>query len=147
MFPPTEGTIQRKEDFEGDGALTKEGEHAYHTHKGVSFSRVSTHLGGSMVLYYPTPSSTTLVAGSIQRIITEDKGVFFYIRRQAPLPATAFDPFLRYTSYPARVFSSTMSDEPEDRVTPSSVRSHAARFNFSKGRAVILDLSRVSPQL
>jgi len=37
-----------------------------------------------------------------------------------------------------------MSDGPYDRVSPNSVVSHVARFDFSFERAVIVNLSRVS---
>jgi hypothetical protein len=122
----------------------KQCEHAHYTYHGVNFSRSSTHLGNSLVLYYPRQSSTTPIAGSIQKIVTSDDQVHFFIKRQATLPSTQFDPFQRYPLFPAKVYSSRMDDGPEDRVPPQSVVSHVARFKFSSNRAVILNLSRVS---
>ncbi len=117
---------------------------AYYTYQGVTFSRSTTHLGGSLVLYYPTASSVEPVAGSIQRIVTRGDQPCFYVKRQKTLPLSAFDPFQRYSFFSAKVYSSDMSDEPEDKVPPSSVLSHVARYNFSGKRAVILNLCKVS---
>jgi hypothetical protein len=118
-------------------------EHAHYNYNGVNFSRSSTHLGNSLVLYYPLPSSTTPIAGSIQKIVTSGDQVNFFIKRQVPLPCDKYDPFRRYPLFPAKVYSSKMDDGPEDRIPPQSVISHVARFDFSSERAVIINLSRV----
>jgi hypothetical protein len=127
-----------------DSPKSKQLEHAYYTYNGVIFSRSSTHLGNSLVLFYPTPSSTTPVAGSIQKIETSGNQTYFFIKRQTMLPSSAYNPFRRYTSFPATVYSAKMDDGPDVRVCPQSVVSHVARFNFSSERAVIVNLSRVS---
>jgi hypothetical protein len=131
------------ENVNQDAPKSKQHEHAHHTYNGAVFSRSSTHLGNSLISYYPTPSSTTPIAGSIQKIMTSDDQVYFLVKRQAPLPQSKFDPFRRYTTFPATVYSSKMDDGPDDRVCPQSVLSHIARFEFSSERAVILNLSRV----
>jgi hypothetical protein len=116
---------------------------AHYRRDGVNFSRTSTHLGNSLVLYYPTLSSTEPIAGSIQSIRTDGGQVKFVIQRQAILSPTEFDPFRKYAWFPATVYSSRMADGPCDIVPVSSVVTHVARFNFSSNRAVIVNLSRV----
>ncbi|RDB28284.1 hypothetical protein Hypma_001412 [Hypsizygus marmoreus] len=103
---------------------------------------MSTHLGNSLVLYYPSSLSTTPVAGSIEKITISSSGVQLAIKRQARLPPGLYDPFRRYPSFPARVYSSKMDDGPADMVSFDSVVSHVARYTFSSNRAVILNLSR-----
>jgi hypothetical protein len=66
---------------------------AHYTYNGFNFSRSSTHLGNSLILYYPTPSSTIPVAGSIQKIDNSGNQVYFVVKRQAALPLAKFDPF------------------------------------------------------
>ncbi|KAF9455317.1 hypothetical protein BDZ94DRAFT_1327639 [Collybia nuda] len=117
---------------------------AHYTHNGYNYSRASTHLGNSLVLYYPMASSVMPVAGSIEKMTVSAKGVQLLIRRQAPLPAGQYDPFRRYPLFPAVTYSSTMIDGPTDKVTFEAIVSHVVRFNFSFNRAVVLNLSRVS---
>ncbi|KAK0441766.1 uncharacterized protein EV420DRAFT_1278587, partial [Desarmillaria tabescens] len=130
LFDKAFGNKQRNNS---DAQTSEEtAEHAYHTFQGITYSRSTTHLGGSLVLYYPTTSSSNPIAGSIQRIVTEHGYTSFYIQRQKPLPnASVFDPFARYTSFPAKVYLSDMSDDPEDKVSPKSVLCHVAHYNFS----------------
>jgi hypothetical protein len=59
-----------RENILQNTSKSKQLEHAYYTYNSIIFSRSSTHLGNSLVLFYPTPSSTTPVAGSIQKIET-----------------------------------------------------------------------------
>ncbi|RDB18859.1 hypothetical protein Hypma_014527 [Hypsizygus marmoreus] len=123
--------------------LTSPREVAHYMYNGVNFSRSSTHLGNSLVLYYPSSLCMTPVAGSIEKIIISSSGVHLSIKRQAQLPPEFYDPFRRYPSFPAKVYSSKMVDGPPDKVSFDSVVSHVARFTFSSNRAVILNLSRV----
>jgi len=120
---------------------------AYYKNNGFIFSRSSTHLGNSQILYYPTPSSTKPVAGSIQKIDASSDHVYFVVKQQAALASTKFDPFRRYPFFPGSLYSSKMDDGPNDRICPELVLSHFARFNVSSEYAVILNLSRVSPIL
>ncbi|KAJ6484909.1 hypothetical protein C8R45DRAFT_829718 [Mycena sanguinolenta] len=115
---------------------------AHYTHQGINYSRDTTHLGNSLVLYYPSSDAASTTAGSIQRISAENGQTYFHIRRQAPLPAGKFDPFLPFPYFPAKTYSSKMS-ALEDKVPPELVLSHCARYKFSDDRAVIIDLSRV----
>jgi hypothetical protein len=116
-------------------------EHAHYSFNNVTFSRASTHLGNSLVLYHP-PDSDNPVVGSIQKIKTHGDSVAFTIKRQAPLPTGKFDPFQRYPALGAKVYSTDML-AGHDIVSPFNVVSHVARFEFEGGRAVFLNLSKV----
>ena len=115
-------------------------ERAHFDHKGLHFSRASTHLGNSLVSFLDANGDT--VFGSIETIQqTEAKEVEFVIRPQAPLPPGVNDPFKRFVDFPARLYSSKMADTTSV-IDPSRVIGHYARFIW-KDRAVVLDLSRV----
>lgn len=127
---------------QNDTVAGNDREKAHFFFNGVNFSRASTHLGNSLVIYYP-PGASTAVAGRIEKIEVVNNKATFVIRRQKPLPANQSDPFKAFPHFPATTYSSKMSDAAPDKVQPSSVISHCARFEFSNDRAVILNLSRV----
>ncbi|KAF7369365.1 hypothetical protein MVEN_00265100 [Mycena venus] len=113
---------------------------AYYEYEGMQFSRASTHLGNSLVSFLD-PNGVA-VFGSIEKIemINPDK-VQFVIRPQEPLPHNTNDPFKPFPHFPARTYSSKMSDITVI-VNPAQVIGHYARFDFSGNRAVLVDLSR-----
>ncbi|KAJ6532079.1 hypothetical protein B0H19DRAFT_853988, partial [Mycena capillaripes] len=122
--------------------LMKDGDRAQYMFNGIGYSRASTHLGNSLVLYYPSTSANTPIAGSIEQILSTGEDTSFIIRRQAPLPPGQSDPFRRYYPYfPAQTYSSKMQNTT-DTVKPSMIFSHLARFEFSQDRAVVVNLSR-----
>ncbi|KAF8144998.1 hypothetical protein K438DRAFT_1630884 [Mycena galopus ATCC 62051] len=113
---------------------------AYYDFAGMHFSKAETHMGNSLVSYLDDGRTSF---GSIEKIkVTPQGSVRFAIRHQAPLPPGKNDPFLHFPHFPARTYSSKMVDTLVD-VDPIKVLGHYARFNFSGGRAVILDLRRV----
>ncbi|KAJ7605679.1 hypothetical protein DFH06DRAFT_1275568 [Mycena polygramma] len=130
---------------EESGPLSKDGERAHYTYQGVKFSRASTHLGNSLIIYYPSAGAVDPIAGSIQKIVTHKDHTVFFVQRQGPLPPDSFDPFLRYPHFPAKSYSSQMQDTI-DQITSSDIVSHCARFEYSNDRSVILSLSRLSFQ-
>ncbi|KIK54501.1 hypothetical protein GYMLUDRAFT_114637, partial [Collybiopsis luxurians FD-317 M1] len=115
---------------------------AHYTYNGVNYSRSQTHIGNSLVLFYASLTDTKPIAGSIQKIEINKGQPFFHICRQQPLPSSKHDPFCHYPWFFAQSYSSEMSTLPPDRVPASRIVSHVARFNFSNGRSVILNLSR-----
>ncbi|KAK0211557.1 hypothetical protein IW262DRAFT_1280913 [Armillaria fumosa] len=143
LFDRAFSTDTSPRNLNAEPPMSQQSYHAHYFFDRYNFSRECTHVGNSLVIYYPTVKSTAAVAGSIQKITTEGDQVHFHIKRQAPLPPSKYDPFHRYPSFPARVYSSKMSDDPLDKISPSLVVSHAARFEFSHERAVILNLSKV----
>lgn len=128
---------------ESDVVPGKDREKAHFFFNGVNFSRASTHMGNSLVMYYP-PGASTAVAGSIEKIEVVNNTATFVVRRQQPLPPGQSDPFKPFPHFPANTYSSKMSNAQPDRINPSRVISHCARLEFSNDRAVILNLSRVS---
>ncbi|KAF7335733.1 hypothetical protein MVEN_02229000 [Mycena venus] len=54
-------------DFGEETPPKNDQEHAHYNFKGVNYSRASTHLGNSLVLFYPL-NSTQATAGSIEKI-------------------------------------------------------------------------------
>ncbi|KAJ7186316.1 hypothetical protein GGX14DRAFT_382951 [Mycena pura] len=122
--------------------LVQDGDRAHYMYNGTNYSRASTHVGNSILMYYPTAAADTPIPGSIERIISKGSTTSFVIRRYAPLSPGQFDPFSRYRPhFPAFTYSSKFEDVV-DTIDPSLVLSHCARFEFSDNRAVLLNLSR-----
>ncbi|KAJ7260682.1 hypothetical protein C8J57DRAFT_1072386, partial [Mycena rebaudengoi] len=118
---------------------------AHHDHEGVHYSRSSTHMGNSLILYVEPVSGKTYV-GSIEEIVVGNHKAVFNVRHQAPLPPGKNDPFKTFPHFPAETYLSKMSDEV-DTVDLASIIGHCACFVFSDERAVILNLSRVCSSL
>jgi hypothetical protein len=118
---------------------------AYHKFDDVTFSRNSTHVGNSLVLFYPGGNHTTSpVPGTIEYIIVrQDSSVRYAICQQLPAPTGTIDPFLPYHHFRATVYSTSLSSTLE-LISPEWVMSHFARWNMDANRAVVLTLSRVS---
>ena len=70
------------------------GEVAHVQHDGVNFSRAATHLGNSLICYYPSQTDSAPVAGSIQKITVNGLDVWLAVKRQAPASSDAYDPFI-----------------------------------------------------
>lgn len=120
--------------------------HANFRHNGVVFSRSATHVGNSLISYYPRTghSSACSVVGSIKYIFTNHGEIKYAVQRQQLLPAGSPDPFRRYRHFPASLYSSKMEDDL-DIVPPNSVICHVARLELpsDSSRAVILKLGMV----
>ncbi|KAJ7251837.1 hypothetical protein B0H12DRAFT_1018400, partial [Mycena haematopus] len=117
------------------------GTRAHYDYGGSHYSRASTHVGNSLIMY--TKSGKT-VAGSVEEINIRESGPEFVVRRQAPLPAGKNDPFKVFPDIAATTYSSKMSDQL-DAIHPKAIIGHYARFEFSDDRAVVLELNKVSP--
>ncbi|KAF8953884.1 hypothetical protein BDZ97DRAFT_1678653 [Flammula alnicola] len=119
---------------------------ARHRFDNVFFSHASTHVGNSLILYYPDGDyGATPLPGSIEYIVvTKNKGVVYAVRRQLPAPSGSLDPFRFYPHFLAKTYSTTLSTDLQI-IYPEWVISHYARWKLDKDRAVVLTLSRVSP--
>lgn len=135
--------FSRKARPVGDDWRERLGEVANVVRDGVHYSRAITHLGNSLILYYPSQSACVPVVGSIQKITANGCDAWMTVKRYTPLPPGVHDPFKRYPSFPACLYSSTMLPD-EDHIPINSILCHVARFNLSSDRVVILNLSRVS---
>ena len=110
---------------------------------GVVYSRCSTHLRNSLILFYPNGNrASPAVPGCIIYIYEQEGSLHFAVRRQCVLPPNTPDPFAAYPHFPARMYLSTLEVKLE-HVKISWVVSHYARWTVSDA-VVVLSLSRVS---
>lgn len=119
---------------------------AHHRHNGVVFSRSSTHMGNSLIYFYPSGSkSLSPVPGSITYIYhTDDTPITYTVRRQLPTPPFTLDPFQAYPNFPAKLYSSALSENLET-VRLEWVVAHYARWRLNPSEVVVVSLSRVCP--
>ena len=118
---------------------------AWHKYDDAFFCRSSTHVGNSLVLFYPDgDESETPIPGSIEYIVAKPNNkVVYVVRPQLAAPLDALNPFRFYHHFPAKIYSPNLSNQRQV-VQPNWVILHYARWNLDKNRAVILTLSRVS---
>lgn len=103
------------------------------------FSPESTNAGNAAVIYRV---GTKIHAGMIVLIANIQSGARqFHIRRHLPLPAGSYDPFALFTDFPATTLS-TITQPTLDVIAVHDLVAHAARYDFSHGRTVFLNLSR-----
>ncbi|KAI9463750.1 hypothetical protein HD554DRAFT_2206411 [Boletus coccyginus] len=89
--------------------------HAHLKREGVIYSRSSMHIGNSLVLFYPKGDyNSSPVPGSIKYIYGSNGILTFTVQRQRPLlHGGQCDPFATYVHFPAKLYSSTVSDDLE----------------------------------
>jgi len=121
---------------------------ARHKVDNVVYSRSSTHIGNSLIMFYPEGQwSADPVPGSIEYVIhRQDGSIIYAVRQQLPAPLGIVDPFKHYPDFPARVYSTSLSLNLI-LVLPSWVLCHYGRWHLDDKRAVVLTLSRVRPRL
>ena len=116
---------------------------AHYIHNNLRYSRASTHLGNSLVVYYLSKTCPSPTVGSIQTIYAADDGsAHCLIQRQAPLQSAVHNPFLRYPFFPAMLYSSDAIIDSLDKVYFPDIVGHASRFDLSGGRSVFVNMSR-----
>ena len=112
-------------------------------HHGVVYATSSTHLGNSLVHYYPHGNkSKSAIPGSIKYIYQHEGRMLFAVRRQDVAHPSVVDPFKPYPHFPAKLYSSGIHDTLEV-VHVDWVLCHFARWQMSSDHVVILSLSRV----
>ena len=117
--------------------------HSRVKHMGVVYSRATTHLGNSLVLFYPQGNhSSPPVPGSIKYIYELDGTITLAIRRQCTLGGHDTNPFAAYPHFPASTYLSALSETLE-AVEMTWVHAHYARWAVSDDHVVVLSLSRV----
>lgn len=118
--------------------------HARIQHDGVVYSSSSTHLGNSLIYFYPCGKRhTSPVPGSIKYIFSRNDKVAYAVQRQLQSGGEVIDPFRSYPDFPAKIYSSTLSTDLE-LVDPEWVMSHYARWDYTPGHVVVVSLSKVS---
>jgi hypothetical protein len=76
-------------------------------YNGVMYARSSTHVGNSLVYFYPDGDrNSSAIHGSIKHIFKSKSGSFrFTVQRQLLLPSGVTDPFVPYPYFPAKLCS------------------------------------------
>ena len=140
----TEEHSQTLNDIKALANLPGASFHARLRFKGVVYTRASTHLGNSLVLFYPGGDiHSTVVPGSIQQIYTIGGRTFFAIHRYHKPASTIPDPFARWPEFPAQTWSVHSDADMFEEVHVPWVHSHFAQLSTSNENVVVLDLSRV----
>jgi hypothetical protein len=113
-------------------------------HNRVMYASSSTHVGNSLVYFYPNGDTTlSPVPGSIKYIYGLHGRLEFAVQRQLPIHNSSLDPFRHYPHFPARLYSSSLSAQLEI-VHVDWVMCHFARYRITSSHAVVLSLSKVS---
>lgn len=112
-------------------------------HNGIIYSTSTTHLGNSLVQFYPNgDTALSPVPGCIKYIFSQRNRLYLGIQRQLPLDSPTPDPFALYPQFPAKMYSSRISPSLE-QVEVGWIYSHYARWEMSADHAVVLSLNRV----
>ncbi len=119
--------------------------HARHVVHDIVYSHCSTHVGNSLVTFYPGGNRLlSPVPGSIQHIVIyPNQDIIYLVQHQVVAASGLVDPFADYPHYPCCLYSNAMSPDLEV-VHPDWVFSHYARWAIDKDHAVVLVLSQVS---
>ena len=118
--------------------------HARYRADGVIYARAETHVGNSLVLFYPQGDRmSSAIPGSIQYIYEVDGQLRFAVRRYSPPTLEGRDQFAQYPDFPARTWSTRGTGALEE-VEVSWVFCHFAQYNISDAHVVVLALSQVS---
>jgi len=119
---------------------------AYVAYDGGNLSPFKTHPGNSTIIYRPSPSKPP-VAGQIQSIENlhnhdgQNTGVRLHVQRHNPLSKGLYDPFLQFSHFNAKTYSTTLR-AAEDIIGLDNIVAHAARYDYSHGWSVMVSLSR-----
>jgi hypothetical protein len=117
--------------------------HARLCHRNIIYSRSSTHLGNSLIFFYPLGNtSSNPVAACIKYVYSKHGIMTLAVERQLPSPVGTVDPFARYPYFPAKLYSCKLSDTLET-VEVDWIMCHFARWQLSSRLSVILMLSQV----
>lgn len=117
---------------------------AHASYAGVTYSRSSTHLGNSLILYRAGEDvAQQLSAGSIRYIYDNNGSVKLAVQRQTAVAPGTVDPFGPYPDYHARLYSTRLSEDLEE-VQLSWVMGHYARWALSDDVCIVVPLLRVS---
>ncbi len=110
-------------------------------HRGVMYSRASTHTGNSLVMFYRNGDTTSpTIPASIQKITNKNGVVNVVVRRFAP--TADLDPFAAYPHFPAQLYSKSLL--PKEKIPLSWILCHFAKYRWSEDHVVVLSLCRVS---
>ncbi|KAJ3995025.1 hypothetical protein F5050DRAFT_1574486 [Lentinula boryana] len=137
-FKPVNGTAKLENP-------TQKGSQCAHVKwDNANFSRSKTHPGNATIIYRPFQNEKP-IAGVIQEIQNVNKAgsstIELHVRPFESLPKHLYDPFSRYPHLSAKSYSSTLREEA-DVITLDAIVSHAARFDYTHNRTVLVNLCR-----
>jgi hypothetical protein len=137
-FKPVNGTVKQ------ENRPQKGSKRAYAKWDSANFSPSTTHLGNATIIYRPSLDERP-IAGVIQEIhnVTKLNGftIDLHVCPFESLPQHLYDPFSQYPHFSAKSYSSKLREEA-DVITLDAIVSHAARFDYSHNRSVIVNLCR-----
>jgi hypothetical protein len=117
---------------------------ARYKHRGVIYSRSSTHLGNSLILFHPDGIETDEVPGTIKCIFeTASQETYLAVQRHLDAPRSQPDPYNPYPYFPAKLYQSSLAEM--ELVKVDWVISHFARWTMPDrpDLVVVLSLSKV----
>ena len=118
--------------------------HARHRSKGIIYARARTHLGNSLVLFYPHGDvHSTPIPGSIQEVYSVGGTTFFAIRRYHKSSLSNPGAFAQWPEFPAGIWSTKGEEDILEEVEVPWIHSHFAQLAISDGNVVVLDLTRI----
>lgn len=118
--------------------------HARFRYKGVVYARSSTHLGNSLVLFYPGGNiNSPPIPGSIQYIYTVGGKTTFAVQRYHKPALDEPDPFAQWPEFRAQIWSIGNDTDVLEDVQVPWIHTHFAQLQISKDKAVVLDLSEL----
>jgi hypothetical protein len=110
---------------------------------GVNYATSSTHIGNSLILFYPNGDrSQSPVPASITNIFITEEMVTFVVFRHLQASSGTVDPFHFFPDLSIALYSSRLSNTPEN-VNVEWVLGHFARFAVSAENVAVVSLSRV----
>src|SRR6266545_256015 len=117
---------------------------ARHVVEDIVYSRCSTHVGNSLIMFYPQGDQALPPSpGSIQEIVVyPNRDVVYIVKHQMPAGPELDDPFSEYPHFPAKLYHNLLSPELE-MVRPDWVLSHYAQWAVDVNNVVVLTLSHV----
>ncbi|KIK53384.1 hypothetical protein GYMLUDRAFT_77481 [Collybiopsis luxurians FD-317 M1] len=118
--------------------------HAHAKWDSVNFSCYSMHASNTTIIYRPSQTERP-IRGQIQDIISistsNEFTVQLCVRHFECLSKLLYDPFVHYPYLLATTYSSELQ-EKVDAINLDDIVAHAAHFNYSLDRTVLVNLSR-----
>ncbi|KAI0338939.1 hypothetical protein BDW22DRAFT_1458214 [Trametopsis cervina] len=141
--PTTMNAVRVPEDLQRLTGCSRLPLQARVKHGRVVYARSSTHLGNSLIQYYPGGDLSCRAAGSIKYIYVRVGKLYLAVQRHLPAPPGIPDAFRVYPELNAFTCSAHLRADIEE-VDLSWVLGHSARYHLSPELCVMLLLSRVS---
>ena len=137
-FKPVNGIVKEENQPQ------KGSRRAYAKWDGANFSPSKTHPGNATIMYRASPTEKP-IGGVIQEIRNVNRTSGFtievHVRPFERLSDSLYDPFSRYPHLSAKSYSSMLREEV-DVISLDDIVAHAARFDYTHNRTVLVNLCR-----